>query len=187
MKRRSTSGRCLRSSTATYATSGSAPMPSSRRSSACLVGAHSAYSASSVVTAARARPACAQLLVVVAPPLVPVEDGDRDRGEEDEADGEEVELGQQPHAHRRQVEHRRRVGGQRRHVPAQGGGTVSVAVAVANSSKRARPRGHAWIERHRGKRSSRMNLESSTVRAGRLLRGAPGSCRSAPATPSGAV
>jgi len=61
----------------------------------------------------------AKLLVVVSPPLVGVEDGDRDRREEDEADGEEVELRQESHAHGRQVEHRRRIRGHRRRVPAQ--------------------------------------------------------------------
>ena len=80
---------------------------------------HEPYSASSVMTASSARARVAELAgrrrAIAA---FEVEDRDRDRGKEDEADREQVELGEQSHAHRRQVEHRRRVRGERRHVPA---------------------------------------------------------------------
>jgi len=58
----------------------------------------------------------AQLLQVVAPLLPEVIRGDRERGERDQADGQQVELGQQPGAHRRQVERRHRVCRKRRQV-----------------------------------------------------------------------
>jgi len=56
VKRRTTRERCSPSSTSMYATSGSAPMPSRSRSSAALSELTSAYSVSSVMTAASARP-----------------------------------------------------------------------------------------------------------------------------------
>src|SRR6516225_3373912 len=53
------------------------------------------------------RSICASL--VVAPLLPEVVRGDRDRGQRDQAHGQQVELGEKPRAGRRQVERRDRV------------------------------------------------------------------------------
>ena len=65
------------------------------------------------------RALCLQLGFDDAPFLPDVETGRGEGGHEDQADRQQVELGQQAHPHRRQIERRDRVRGERREMPAQ--------------------------------------------------------------------
>jgi hypothetical protein len=60
-----------------------------------------------------------QLLLVIAPLLREMQHRQCNRREEDESDGEQIELGQQSHPHRRQVKRRRRVALERGQMAAQ--------------------------------------------------------------------
>jgi len=70
-----------------------------------------------------------QLPLAVLPLPPEQEGGDRDRGEEDQSDGEQVELGEQAHTHRGQVERRGGVAAERREVSAQPGPQTDHAVS----------------------------------------------------------